>query len=165
MSFTNTPVTRLGVVGLVAGSIIASVLDVKHYFYILIDTHIWRYRQFWRILAYQLCYVNSTEVLFAAMSLYNLRIVERMWGSRKFAVSDFHETFFFTLLISLCAVLLDCHFLHHLHHTACCLDGTAASRCWMVQLHPGWTNSYNLCYPGSVSCHGSAHVQVSSGHV
>lgn len=165
MSFTNTPVTRLGVVGLVAGSIIASVLDVKHYFYILIDTHIWRYRQFWRILAYQLCYVNSTEVLFAAMSLYNLRIVERMWGSRKFAVSDFHETFCFTLLIAFCAVLPDCHFLHHLHHTACCLDGIAASRCWMVQLHPGWTNSYNLCYPSSVSCHGSAHVQVSSCHV
>ncbi|KAM5351940.1 hypothetical protein ACJ41O_004663 [Fusarium nematophilum] len=85
MSFTNAPVTRLGVLCLVAGSILASVLDVKHYFYILIDTHIWRYRQFWRLLAYQLCYTNSTEVLFAAMSLYNLRIVERMWGSRKFA--------------------------------------------------------------------------------
>ncbi|EWG43406.1 hypothetical protein FVEG_04898 [Fusarium verticillioides 7600] len=100
MSFTNTPVTRLGVVGLVAGSIIASVLDVKHYFYILIDTHIWRYRQFWRILAYQLCYVNSTEVLFAAMSLYNLRIVERMWGSRKFA-SFLTVTFFITSIIPL----------------------------------------------------------------
>ncbi|KAM0553852.1 hypothetical protein ACHAPJ_007198 [Fusarium lateritium] len=98
MSFTNTPVTRLGVAGLVAGSIIASVLDVKHYFYILIDTHIWRYRQFWRLLAYQLCYVNSTEVLFAAMSLYNLRIVERMWGSRKFA-SFITVTFFITSLI------------------------------------------------------------------
>lgn len=96
MSFTNTPVTRLGVVGLVAGSILASVLDVKHYFYILIYTHIWRYRQFWRLLVYQLCYVNSTEVLFAAMSLYNLRIVERMWGSRKFVVSrsmaDSHQS-------------------------------------------------------------------------
>jgi hypothetical protein len=87
MSFTNAPVTRFGVAGLVAVSIAASVLDVKHYFYILIDVHIWRYRQFWRLLAYQLCYVNSSEVLFAAMSLYNLRIVERMWGSRKFAVS------------------------------------------------------------------------------
>ncbi|OBS21325.1 hypothetical protein FPOA_07663 [Fusarium poae] len=98
MSFTNTPVTRLGVVGLVAGSILASVLDVKHYFYILIDTHIWHYRQFWRLLAYQLCYVNSTEVLFAAMSLYNLRIVERMWGSRKF-VSFLAVTYFITSII------------------------------------------------------------------
>ena len=87
MSFTNAPVTRLGVLCLIAGSILASVLDVKHYFYIIIDTHIWRYRQLWRLLAYQLCYTNSTEVLFSAMSLYNLRIIERMWGSRKFAVS------------------------------------------------------------------------------
>lgn len=86
MSFTNAPVTRLLVLGVVSASTLASILDVKHYFYILIDTHIWRYRQLWRLLAYQLCYTNSAEVLFAAMTLYNLRIVERMWGSRKYAV-------------------------------------------------------------------------------
>ncbi|KAK5997128.1 DSC E3 ubiquitin ligase complex subunit 2 [Cladobotryum mycophilum] len=85
MTFTNAPVTRLAVLGLVSSSIAASLLDVKHYFYILLDIHIWRYRQFWRLLAYQLCYTNSTEVLFAAISLYNLRTVERMWGSRKYA--------------------------------------------------------------------------------
>lgn len=86
MSFTNAPVSRLMVLGLVSSSILASILDVKHYFYILIDTHIWRYRQLWRLLAYQLCYANSTEVLFAAMTVYNLRAVERMWGARKYAV-------------------------------------------------------------------------------
>jgi membrane associated rhomboid family serine protease len=87
MTFTNAPVTRLLVLGLVSISIGASMLDVKHYFYISIDTHLWKYRQLWRLLAYQLCYTNSTEVLFAAMSFYNLRVVERMWGSRKYAVS------------------------------------------------------------------------------
>lgn len=87
MTFTNAPVTRVAVLGLVSASIAASMLDVKHYFYMLIDTHLWRYRQFWRLLAYQLCYTNSAEVLFAAMSLYNLRVVERMWGARKYAVS------------------------------------------------------------------------------
>src|SRR5690606_32518483 len=80
------PVTRLLVLGLVGSSILASILDIKHYFYILIDTHIWRYRQLWRLLAYQLCYTNSAEVLFGAMTLYNLRAVERMWGTRKYAV-------------------------------------------------------------------------------
>lgn len=35
----------------------------------------------------QSCYTNSTSLLFAAMSLYHLRIIERLWGSRKFAVS------------------------------------------------------------------------------
>ncbi|KAF4126416.1 Eukaryotic integral membrane protein (DUF1751) [Geosmithia morbida] len=85
MSFTNTPVTRLLVIAVVAGSILASIVDAKHYFYILIDLHVWRYRQLWRLLTYQLCYTNSAEVLFAVMTLYNVRTVERMWGSSKYA--------------------------------------------------------------------------------
>jgi hypothetical protein len=32
-------------------------------------------------------YTNSTEVLFAVVSFYQLRVIERLWGSRKFAVS------------------------------------------------------------------------------
>ena len=86
MSFTNAPVTRALVVGLVSSSIAVNLLDLKHYFFILVDVHLWRYHQFWRFLAYQLCYTNSTEVLFASMTLYQMRIVERMWGSRKYAV-------------------------------------------------------------------------------
>lgn len=86
MSLTNAPVTRYAVLALVSASIATSLLDVKHYLYILVDTHLWRYHQFWRLLSYQLSYTNSTEVLFGAMSLYNLRVVERMWGSRKYAV-------------------------------------------------------------------------------
>lgn len=87
MTFTNAPVTRILVLGVVSASIAASLLDVKHYCYIFIDTHLLRYGQFWRLLTYQLCYTNSAEVLFAAMSLYNLRSIERLWGSRKYAVS------------------------------------------------------------------------------
>jgi hypothetical protein len=88
MSFTNAPVTRTLVLGLVASSIAANLLDVKHYFYIVVDTHIIRYHQPWRAFLYQLCYTNSSEVLFAAMTLYNMRVIERMWGSRKYAVSS-----------------------------------------------------------------------------
>lgn len=87
MSFTNTPVTRGLVLGLVATSITVSLVDAKHYFYILVDPHILRYHQPWRALLYQLCYTNSAEALFASMMLYNMRVVERMWGSRKYAVS------------------------------------------------------------------------------
>jgi len=85
MAFTNTPVSRLLLISLISGSILASLLDVKHYFYISLHVHIWRYQQFWRLLTYQLCYANSAEVLFAAITLYHLRVVERMWGSRKYA--------------------------------------------------------------------------------
>lgn len=86
MSFTNAPVTRSLVYGLIATSVVVTLLDIKHYFFILVDVHIWRFHQPWRALIYQLCYTNSTEVLFAAMTLYNLRTVERMWGARKYAV-------------------------------------------------------------------------------
>ncbi|KAI1815735.1 hypothetical protein GGS20DRAFT_541737 [Poronia punctata] len=85
MSFTNAPVTRSLVYGLLGMSIAASLLDIKHYFYIIVDLHLWRFHQTWRALVYQLCYTNSSEVLFAAMALYNMRSVERLWGSRKYA--------------------------------------------------------------------------------
>lgn len=86
MSLAGAPVSRFLLITLIGGSITASLLDVKHYFYIVLDVHIWRYRQFWRLLAYQLSYSNSTEVLFGSITLYNLRVVERLWGSRKYAV-------------------------------------------------------------------------------
>ncbi|KAJ4403636.1 hypothetical protein N0V85_005048 [Neurospora sp. IMI 360204] len=85
MSFTDAPVTKALVLGLVGLSIAASIFDIKHYFYISIGTHFLRYGQLWRILTYQLCYTNSSEVLFGAMSLYHMRTVERFWGSRKYA--------------------------------------------------------------------------------
>jgi hypothetical protein len=34
----------------------------------------------------QTCFTNSTEVLFGVLTFYQLRVVERLWGSRKFAV-------------------------------------------------------------------------------
>ncbi|KAF3766357.1 hypothetical protein M406DRAFT_356303, partial [Cryphonectria parasitica EP155] len=85
MSFTNAPVTRTLVVGLVSSSIAATLFDLKHYFWISVNTHIWTYHQPWRALIFQLCYTNSSEVLFAAMTFYNMRVVERLWGSRKYA--------------------------------------------------------------------------------
>lgn len=84
--FTDAPVARSLAYGLVLASILVSITDIKHYFYIQVEPHLWRYHQAWRLLIYQLCYTNSTEVLFAAMTLYNMRVIERLWGSRKFAV-------------------------------------------------------------------------------
>lgn len=89
MSFSNAPVTRTLVLGLAGASIAVTLLDIKHYFYISVGTHILRYRQPWRALIYQLCYTNSSEVLFSCMALYNLRMIEQLWGSRKYAVSEF----------------------------------------------------------------------------
>lgn len=84
--FADVPVSRSLVFGIIATSFLVSVTDNKHYFYIQVDPHFWGYGQLWRVFVYQLCYTNSSEVLFAAISLYNLRVIERLWGSRKFAV-------------------------------------------------------------------------------
>ncbi|KAI2631621.1 hypothetical protein GGS21DRAFT_522303 [Xylaria nigripes] len=99
MSFTNAPVTRSLVYGLIGMSIAASLLDIKHYFYILVDLHLWRFHQTWRALIYQLCYTNSSEVLFAAMTLYNMRSVERLWGPRKYVTFVF-VTFLLTSILA-----------------------------------------------------------------
>lgn len=39
------------------------------------------------LIVVQACFTNSTEVLFGALTLYHMRVIERLWGSRKFAVS------------------------------------------------------------------------------
>lgn len=104
--FTDAPVTRSLAYGIVAASILVSVTDVKHYFYIQVDPHLWRYHQIWRIFIYQLCYTNSTEVLFAAMTLYNMRVIERLWGSRKYASFIILSYCFTTILPPLLLALI-----------------------------------------------------------
>ncbi|KAF6237776.1 hypothetical protein HO173_003977 [Letharia columbiana] len=90
--FTAAPVSQCLFFGVIASSILVSITDTKYLFYIQVVPHLWQYKQAWRLLVWQSCYNNSTELLFAAMSLYHLRIIERLWGSRKFA------SFLFSLL-------------------------------------------------------------------
>ncbi|KAG4034952.1 hypothetical protein MFRU_002g03010 [Monilinia fructicola] len=97
--FTDVPVTRSLVYGIVATSFLASITDSKHLFYIQADPHLLRYHQLWRMFTYQLCYTNSTEVFFGAITYYNMRVVERLWGSRRFA-SFLLISFCFTSIIS-----------------------------------------------------------------
>jgi hypothetical protein len=91
--FTNAPITRLLVIGTVLAAFLASITDTKYYFWIQPRPHLFDYWQFWRLFTWQLCYTNSTEVLFAAMTFYQLRVIERLWGSRKFAVGLHHTTY------------------------------------------------------------------------
>lgn len=82
--FTNAPLSRTLLSAVVVLSVLASITDTKYYFWIAIKSHLFEHRQYWRMLTWQLCYTNSTEVLFAAMTLYQLRVIERLWGTRKF---------------------------------------------------------------------------------
>lgn len=89
--FRDAPVSRALVVSVVLTALLASITDTKYYLWIEVRPHLLDYRQFWRVLTWQLCFTNSTEVLFAAMTFYQLRVVERLWGSKKFAVRRSHH--------------------------------------------------------------------------
>ena len=111
--FTNAPVTQFLVFGTVIGALLAAITDSRFYLHIQVVPHLWGYGQFWRCgvwtvclfslqrgreektdgldetdanMRLQLSFTNSTEVLFAVLTFYQLRVVERIWGSRKFAV-------------------------------------------------------------------------------
>jgi len=84
--FSNAPLSKYLIMAVVAASLVATITDSKHLFWIMVKPHISDYRQLWRCMTWPLLYTNSTEVLFSAMTLYQLRIIERLWGSRKFAV-------------------------------------------------------------------------------
>ncbi|KAK7567270.1 hypothetical protein IWX50DRAFT_552042 [Phyllosticta citricarpa] len=83
--FTNAPVSKFLVFYVVASALVASITDSQYLLWIQVVPHLWGHGQFWRVLTWQFCYANSTEVLFAAMTFYHLRVIERLWGSRKFA--------------------------------------------------------------------------------
>ncbi|KAF2830467.1 hypothetical protein CC86DRAFT_315765 [Ophiobolus disseminans] len=83
--FTNAPVSQFLVFSTVIGALFATITDTRYYLHISVVPHIWTYGQFWRFLTWQTCFTNSTEVLFGVLTFYQLRVIERLWGSRKFA--------------------------------------------------------------------------------
>jgi len=82
--FRSAPLTRTLAYALVATSLLSSLSSTKHLFFIQLSPHLLRYRQFWRLSSFQTIYANAGELLFATLLLYHLRLVERMFGSRKF---------------------------------------------------------------------------------
>lgn len=83
--FSSAPATRISLALVVSASIGASVLNLKPYLPLKPTPHLWPYLQLWRILSFQLAYTSSTELLFSVAVLYQMRVLERIWGSRKFA--------------------------------------------------------------------------------
>lgn len=84
---TNASISKSLLIYTIASSVALAIFDLKHLTSIQVAPHIWQYGQFWRILVWQIAgFANSTEALFAAMLVYHLRVVERAWGKRKFAV-------------------------------------------------------------------------------
>ncbi|KIX97463.1 uncharacterized protein Z520_06915 [Fonsecaea multimorphosa CBS 102226] len=83
--FSHTPVARLLILTSVGLSILVSTLSIQYLLPIRPHPHLWPYLQFSRLLTYQAAHTTSTELLFSAVLLYQFRVLERIWGSRKFA--------------------------------------------------------------------------------
>ncbi|KAK6385699.1 uncharacterized protein PV06_08081 [Exophiala oligosperma] len=83
--FTHAPVSRFLIFWSVGASILTSVLDIKHLVSVKPAPHLWPYLQFSRLLTFQLSHTSSTELLFSTALLYHFRVLERLWGSRKYA--------------------------------------------------------------------------------
>ncbi|KAH6633359.1 hypothetical protein C7974DRAFT_412359 [Boeremia exigua] len=82
--FTNAPVSQFLVFGTVVGALVATLTDTRYYLPVAVVPHIWGYGQLWRFVTWGWVFTNSTEVLFGVLSFYQLRVIERLWGSRKF---------------------------------------------------------------------------------
>src|SRR5437763_3579562 len=82
--FANTPITKSLIVSLISTSLVASIADLKHLLPIRPTPHLYPYLQFWRLCTWQIAYTSSTDLLFATLLLYQFRVLERLWGSRKF---------------------------------------------------------------------------------
>ena len=160
--FSDAPVTRSLVYGVIVTSLLASITDSKHFFYIQADPHLLRYHQLWRMLSYQLCYTNSTEVFFGAITYYNMRVVERLWGSRRFAVSCSFFNLPWIVAENILLVFPDIIFLLHIDNIASLTDPSATSFPLRDKLSARRTNGSYICYPSPISCRYSASIQIQS---
>src|SRR5262245_61080449 len=86
IGFRNTPVTKYFLASIIASSTLTSLLALKPYTHIQIVPHLLHQWQWWRIPVWMASYSNAGEVLFACLAVYNLRGLERIFGSRKYAV-------------------------------------------------------------------------------
>ena len=161
--FTNAPISRWLLIAVVAGALLTSVTDTKYYFWIAVRPHLRDYWQFWRLLTWQLCYTNSTEVLFAAMTLYQLRVVERLWGSRKFGVSVRHAIHH----EELCHTDSKLPVLPHLHITIYDISpspttgfGHTSTLVRLCQLLTGRSYAHDLRSSGTISRRDPVYVQI-----
>ena len=103
--FSHTPVTRALILTSILLSILASTLSIQHLLPLKPTPHLWPYLQLSRFLTYQVAYTSSAELLFSTVLVYQFRVLERLWGSRKFA-SYLAVMFWMNLLLTPVLVVL-----------------------------------------------------------
>lgn len=82
--FASTPTTLLLLLLSTTLSLLASITNTKHHLPLSPYPHLYPYLQLHRLLTHQLAYTSSTDLLFSSVLLYHLRVLERLFGTRKF---------------------------------------------------------------------------------
>ncbi|KAI9498577.1 hypothetical protein BDB00DRAFT_391450 [Zychaea mexicana] len=83
--FYNVPTTKLLILFVGTCSVLASILDLKPIFHLQLSPHVTLHHQFWRLLTSHCAFTNSGELFFGLLIIYSMRIIERQYGSAKYA--------------------------------------------------------------------------------
>ncbi|TPX49543.1 hypothetical protein SeMB42_g02576 [Synchytrium endobioticum] len=83
--FYNTPVSKAAILTIAVNSLSASILQGKPLLHLQLFPHVFTHHQFWRLASTHMAFTSSSEVLFGGILIYHMRLLERHWGSYKFA--------------------------------------------------------------------------------
>lgn len=82
--FADTPVTKLWIYFSLCMPIFISLAESQYLFDLAIDPQLLKWGQWWRLITNQLIYTNQSEALLSTMLIYNMRVVERFYGTQKY---------------------------------------------------------------------------------
>ncbi|KAI9292543.1 hypothetical protein K502DRAFT_319687 [Neoconidiobolus thromboides FSU 785] len=105
IGFYKAPLTKFIIFTIAICSVLFSLLRVQHYLHLQLKPHLSKYHQFWRILTSQLAYKNSGELFISALLFYRFRIIERLFGTKKY-LSFMTYSFLFSSLFQVLLLLL-----------------------------------------------------------
>ncbi|KAI8381126.1 uncharacterized protein BYT42DRAFT_565351 [Radiomyces spectabilis] len=98
VGFYNVPVTKFLLLFVGGCSILSAILNLKPAFHLQLSPHITVHHQFWRLLTSHCAFANSGDVFFGSLLLYVMRVIERLYGSSKYAAFVFLAVVLSTLL-------------------------------------------------------------------
>ncbi|POY76021.1 hypothetical protein BMF94_0744 [Rhodotorula taiwanensis] len=89
-SFAGAPLSKAIVLSTVALSVLAAAASFQHHLALSLAPHLTRDHQLYRLVTHHLAYANSSELLLGTLVLWQTSPgLERLFGTRKFAASDF----------------------------------------------------------------------------
>ncbi|SCU93761.1 LAMI_0E15500g1_1 [Lachancea mirantina] len=80
----NFPISKTLMIATIAIPLVASVADLKYWFLVEYQPFIKEYKQYYRLVIFQLGAINESDAALLALLWYKFRHLERLFGSRKY---------------------------------------------------------------------------------